>query len=354
MEIEYDVGPWQTTIHYGETFASFLRQTTVEPTQIILLTNQRYYELFSEKIIQLFDSQHRLDWYICTNNAHCNNLNELEAILTFFINFDSQQTSLILGIGNEGVIQLTTFLRQTTILPVNSWVLPLSIRSFSKSLLPHAEIEQNNQPVLKINGLSERIFFEQTLTTSQGEGKLVDFFEFIRCGLVCSHSFLRMLFRNFQNETKLNQHSFSGLLDEFIHFYQKSGTQITAFGTLFADGFAETTSGHLLSSSMKRLLGCLLHLLWCQKRSNFSFQYKNFVQWLVNLGFPVVFPTQFFVSEYVQGVLHHVEQGKQADVLTDIGVLGFSATPTEEELVATVEQYNQIIEEIRGSEDDEL
>lgn len=354
MEVRYDVGNCQATITYGETFASFLRQATIEPTQIILLTNQRYYELFSEKLVQLFDHQQTLDWYICTNDTHCNNLAELEAVLTFFKNFDCKQTSLILGLGNEGVVQLATFLQQTTVLPVKSWLLPLSIRSFSKSLLPTSHIERNNQPVLQVNGFPERIFFDQTLTTDQGEGKLVDFLEFIRCGLVCSHSFLRMLFRNFQTETKLSQQSFSGLLDELIHFYQQSGPQIAAFGTLFAEGFSETPTGHLLSSSMKRLLGCLLHLLWCQKRSNFSFQYKNFVQWLASLGFPVQFPEQFFVSEYVEGVLRCVAKGKCAAVLTDIGVLGFSAEPTAEELLATVVLYNQILEEIRGTENDKL
>lgn len=354
MEVSYEVGNWRTTINYGETFASFLRQTTVESQHIILLTNQRYYELFSEKIIQLFDSNQVLDWYICTNDAHCNNLPELEAILTFFNHFSTQTPSLLLGIGNEGVIQLTGFLQQTTVLSVESWLLPVSVRAFSKSLLPSTQIEQNNQPALQIDGLAVRIFFDQTLTTDYGEGRLVDFFEFIRCGLVSSHSFLRMLFRNFSTQTKLNHQSFSGLLEELIQFYQQAGSQIDAFGTLFADGFSETTAGHLLSSSMKRLLGCLLQLLWSQERSAFSFQYKNFIHWLMQLGFPVVFPNQLFVSDYVEGVLHCAAKGEKATVLIDIGVLGESVTPTAEELLRTVTHYQQILEEIRRPRDDEL
>lgn len=80
-----------------------------------------------------------------------------------------------MGLGNEGVVQLATFLQQTTVLPVKSWLLPLSIRSFSKSLLPTSHIEQNNQPVLQVNGFPERIFLIKHLQLIKEKGSWLIF-----------------------------------------------------------------------------------------------------------------------------------------------------------------------------------
>ncbi|WP_206912146.1 hypothetical protein IGL98_001783 [Enterococcus sp. DIV0840] len=348
MELVYEKNQLQTTIIYGETFASQIKSASFEPKHLFLITNQRYYDLFSEKLIQLFDDKQELDWYICKNDSHCNNMNELESLLAFLADFDQQQDFLFLGVGNEGVIQLTNFLHETSVLNSNCWLLPLSIQSLSKSLITDVHIELKNHPVLQSSVLAEKIIYDRTLTSDYGEGKLVDFLVFIRCGLVCSHDFLRMLFKNYSDATRLNQQSFNGMLDEMIGYYEKDGQTIDQFGHLFEQGFFETTNGHLLSGHMKRFLGCLLQLLWSQEVNQFSFHYKNFIIWLIRLGFPVDFPEQILVSDYVEGVLKCVDRGEKAALLKEIGELDRMQKPKTEDLLATVEQYKTILKEIRG------
>lgn len=354
MEFTYAKNDQETAITYGKTFVSQLRATTVKATHVFLITNQRYYDLFADKFIQFFDEGQEIDWFICKNDAHCNNMNELESLLTFIADFDQQQDFLFLGIGNEGVIQLTSFLHSTSVLTSTCWLLPLSVRALSKSLLADAEIELSNHPVLKNTVLPEQIIYDHTLITDHGDGKLVDFLIFIRCGIVRSHDYLRVLFKNYNDRSKLNQQSFAALLNEMIHYYEIDGQKIDQFGTLFEHGFSEAANGHLLSRNMKRLLGCLLQLLWAQKISGFSFHYKNFVIWLIHLGFPVDFPEQILTSDYVEGGLTCVDRGERALLLSEIGNGDQLEKPKAEDLIQTVEQYRRIINEIRGQNDDNI
>lgn len=348
MELSYNKNQLQTNIIYGETFASQLKSISISGKHLFLITNQRYYDLFSEKLIQLFDDKQELDWYICKNDARCNNMNELENLLAFLTEFNQQEKFIFLGVGNEGVVQLTSFLYRTSILRSNCWLLPLSVQALSKSLITEAQIEFKNQPVLQSSVLAEKVIYDHTLTTDQGEGKLVDFLVFVRCGLVCSHDFLQMLFKNYSDKTRLNQQSFNGMLDEMIRYYEKSGDTIDQFGHLFEQGFLKTANGHLLSVHMKRFLGCLLQLLWSQEVNEFSFHYKNFIIWLIHLGFPVDFPEQILVSDYVEGVIKCITRGETAALLWKVGEVAQYQQPTVEELLKTVEKYKTILKEIRG------
>lgn len=165
MDLVYRKNQLQSTITYGETFASQLKETAIEFEHIFLVTNQRYYDLFADKLVQLFENQQEIDWYICKNDVHCNNLNELENLLAFLAEFDQQKEYLFLGIGNEGVVQLTNFLHQSSVLNATCWLLPLSIQSLSKSLIVEAQIELMNQPVLQTSVLAEKVIYDRTLTT---------------------------------------------------------------------------------------------------------------------------------------------------------------------------------------------
>ncbi|MTD38943.1 hypothetical protein GIX45_09900 [Erwinia sp. CPCC 100877] len=348
MEIIYRQGALKTNVYYGETFASQLKNLPLDQKHIFLITNQRYYDLFADKLIQLFGNKQELDWYICKNDPHCNNFRELENVLSFLSEFDLQEHFLFLGIGNEGVIQLTTFLQQSSMVTSSCWLLPLSIRSFSKSLLGNSQIELHNLSVLQTEGLAEKIVYDHTLILNQKDGKLIDFFVFIRCGLVANYDFLRMLFKNYTDSSRLKQPSFTGLLGEMMRYYEEQGIEIDQFGRLFECGFHEQVSGHLLSGPMKSFLGCLLQLLWSQEVNQFPFHFKNFIIWLIHLGFPVDFPEQILVRDYVEGVLQCIRQGETAIILEEIGKTNGTRKPTAAELLATVENYKTILKEIRG------
>ncbi|MET3561226.1 hypothetical protein ABID30_000297 [Enterococcus rotai] len=99
---------------------------------------------------------------------------------------------------------------------------------------------------------------------------------------------------------------------------------------------------------MKRFLGCLIQLLWSQEVNQFSFHYKNFIIWLIRLGFPVDFPEQILVSDYVEGILNCLERGEKAALLKEVGEFDRMEQPKTEDLLATVEKYKTILKEIRG------
>lgn len=348
METDYLLGKHKATLTYGETFTSKLRKEAPFATHVVLIANQRYYDLFAEKISHAFTSETQLDWYICRNDAHCNNLTELEGLLSFFEDIQQQAPFLLIGLGNEGVLQLTAFLNETMASVTNCWLVPVSIQALSQALLPITTIEWQNKPALRLSSQPEQILFDITLTNRRGPGKLVDLIVFIRCGLVGSHEFLQALYSNFPDEKRLNQRSFNGILDKLLLLYEESGEQITKFGSPFELAFLTTENGHLLSEPMKRLLGLLLQLLWCQQQVNFEFHFKNFVIWLIRLGYPVTFPEELFLSDYAEEVLKQVAGGNSALLLTAIGEVEGQRVPTAEEILQTVEKYKEILNEIRG------
>ena len=54
MEAVFYRNEQETQISYGETLASVMKEQSIEPQQVIILTNQRYYDRFSEKVTRLF------------------------------------------------------------------------------------------------------------------------------------------------------------------------------------------------------------------------------------------------------------------------------------------------------------
>lgn len=81
MELDYQVEDALTKVFYGETLVSQLRELSIDQP-ILFLTNQRYYDLFADKINPLFANQANNDWYICAN-TQCNHLTELKNLLDF-------------------------------------------------------------------------------------------------------------------------------------------------------------------------------------------------------------------------------------------------------------------------------
>ena len=57
MKYNYSRGENKVAIIYGETFASVLKKRPVTTESIVVLANQRYYDLFSEKINYAFGEQ---------------------------------------------------------------------------------------------------------------------------------------------------------------------------------------------------------------------------------------------------------------------------------------------------------
>ncbi|MBP1045662.1 hypothetical protein I6N96_05180 [Enterococcus sp. BWM-S5] len=347
MEFVYEKKDHQSSVIYGETVASLLKNEPLEERHILLVTNQRYYDLFSDKLIQLFNERQNLDWYICKNDTHCNNFSELEALLTFVAAFPAKEDYLLIGLGNEGVMYLSAFINQTAVLTTELWLLPLSLQALSESLTGNGLIELNHKNALSVPSLATRIVYDQTMIKKDGDRQLIDFLVFIQCGLVCSHEFLRDLYKNFTDRSRLNQQSFNGLMEPMLGYYQKDEAAIHKFGQLFETAFYTVDGGHLLSVYMKSLLGSLLQLVWSQQKNGFSFHIKNFLVWLIRLGYPIEFPEQIFVSDYVQELLTCSEEFGEASCLLDIGVLGDKEFFEAEELIQAVEEYKNLIEKIK-------
>lgn len=355
VERVYTKNGYSCRVVYGETFATQLKQEPVTNKHVVIVTNQRYYDRFSQKLLQLFSIHSEVDWYICTNSAHCNNLDELNGLLSFAAKFPQEADYLFVAFGNEGVMELMGFFQKTTVLQGELWCLPVSIRSLAKALTLSNTIEKlNNQPVMEIQALGSQIIFDQTLTNNQSEGKMVDLLWFLQCGIVRDHDFLKLLYQNYPNQKKLLSQSFNGLIAPLINYYEADSEVIETYGQLFERAFYQTQTSHLLSDHMKRLLGILLQLKWNDEIEPLTFNYRNFLIWLDYLGFPIELPDELLISTYVEQVLQLAKKSKKIVVLEKIGIIKEHRNPTEKELLATLESYKKIVQEVKGEHNENI
>lgn len=347
MELSYRYQQEETTIFYGETFVSQLKNESIDQA-ILFFTNQRYYDLYAEKMTQSFTNKLAIDWYIC-GNTQCNQLSELHSLLSYARRYPENRPLLVIGFGNEGIMELAGFFQKHTYLQTTLWLIPVSIRSMARALNPQCEIlHGSNESALQTTNLPERIIYDRTISEKQIEGKQIDFLIFICCGLVCDHPFLQNLYKNYPNREKLFNRSFAGMLEEIIYFYQEDAEQVANYGKLFEQAFYLTENSHLLSASMKKFLGILMQLIWNSEIKSLSFQLKNFFIWLQHLGYPIIWPEEISKMDYLENVLVLAEKSKKILVLEKIGIIDGYQLPNEQELLKTMASYERIVQEIRG------
>ncbi|MGM9903873.1 hypothetical protein A5844_000365 [Enterococcus sp. 10A9_DIV0425] len=347
MELSYKVQEESAKIFYGETLVSQLKDLRIQQP-VLFLANQRYYDLYAEKLNQLFPNKSDIDWYVC-GNTHCNHLSELSSLLSFAKRYPENQPLLIIGFGNEGVMELAGFFQKHTYLPSKLWLIPVSIRSMARALTAkRVLLNLPNQVILQTNNLPERIIYDQTISDKQIEGKQIDFLIFICCGLICDYPFLQNLYVNYPNQSNLFSRPFAGMVEEMIYFYEDQADNLSNYGKLFEQAFYRTENGHLLSSSMKKFLGMVMQLVWNSEIAPLSFQLKNFFIWLQYLGYPIDWPKEIPKMGYLENVLYLAEKSKKILVLKKIGIIGGYQLPDEKELLKTMASFERIVHEIRG------
>lgn len=346
MQLFYPKEESNTAIVYGEVLSTSISSEMFIGKHIIILTNQRYYDRFFEKIQRIFSSQ-SMDWYVCSNLVYGNHLQEFMDVLNFLGNFSPIEEYLFIAFGNEGVVQLAGFLQKTTVLKGEFWVLPVSLRAYASALLEERFICRNATDVLlKEKNLPKRIFLDHTIVAGQAQGKLVDLLVFIRAGVVCDYPFLQSLFQNFSTPKQLQNASFTAFVAHLTDLYETSAKEIESFGKIFEEAFYLTDNGHILSENMKRFLGIVLHLCWNLEIMDASFNMKNFLIWLKHLGYPVIFPEQLSVAEYLQHVINLQEKYGDLVVLSKVGTIGERQEMNEQQLLQTIETYQQLIAKI--------
>lgn len=348
MEVVFYRNEQETQISYGETLASVMKEQSIEPQQVIILTNQRYYDRFSEKVTRLFLPR-EVNWYICTNQMYCNNFSEFKAAMDFFGRFSKQESLLIVGFGNEGVLALSSFIHATSVLTTKLWLIPVSLRALAKSVKETAiVVKKPDIPILENPNTPQFVIFDQTIAEKQIDGKLVDFLTLIRGGVLADSDFLKELYRTYPSHQALMRHSLAAYTNQLIQLYQQSGGELEEFGQLFADAAYRTENGHLLSDAMKLFFGFLFHFIWTVQQQQLTVDLPVFCQWLTRLGFPIELPESFSLSEYFSHVLELQQKEKKLLFLAKVGTIGGRTEIEEKDLVQTMETYQRLINEIRG------
>lgn len=349
MDYLYQQENLEVQVTYGETVASMMREKNLENYQLVICGNQRYYDLYADKLAQFIPDSSSQDWFITTNQRYCNDMNHFEEFILFLKRFSQQENFLFIGIGNEGVMDLTAFLHHVSNLEADLWLLPVSIRAFTQSLTFQHEIvlAETIQPVMEITEAPDSILFDHTMADQQSDGKMVDLLSLIRCGIVSDHAFLQRLYSAYPNRQLLMQRSFSAFIESILRYYQEDGKEIKHFGKAFELAFFRIENGHLLSNSMKNMFGLLMELCWNVCTRGLHFNFKNFVIWLGQLGYPVSLPEPISLGEYGQQVIALAKEHPLIE-LEAIGTIGKQQVPTQQELVDTFDHYQKLIEEIRG------
>lgn len=345
MQLTYQRQDLTTQVIYGELLARSIREALPADKHVIILTNQRYYDQFFQKIQQAFPHSF-IDWYICRNQLYCNHLEELTEFLQFLGGFPQSNEYLFVAFGNEGVVQLTGFLQKTVLHSGEFWVIPTSLRSFFSALAENCTIcKEPYNELLQQKNLPEYIFLDQSIVQKQADGKLIDLQMFLQAGLVSDYSFLQLLFKNFPTKKQLQTSSFIAFIEHAVQLYESNAPAITSYGTTFEKAFYLTENGHLLSAHMKRFLGLLLHLFWNLAINGSAFQIENFMIWLKTLGYPIELPEQLLIGEYLENVLT-LQEGRKLLVLSEIGKIGESQAADEKTVIKAINHYQKIISEI--------
>ncbi|MDN6640350.1 MAG: hypothetical protein L0L10_06165 [Tetragenococcus sp.] len=346
MRLTYQRSGLMTQMTYGKPLARSIGELLQDDRHVIILTNQRYYDQFFEKIQQAFP-HNVIDWYICRNQLYCNHLEELTAFLQFLGKFPRSKQYLFVAFGNEGVVQLTGFIQKTALLTGEFWVIATSLRSFFSALEENCTIcKEPYNELLQQKNLPAHIFLDQSIVQKQVDGKLVDLQILIQTALVSDYEFLQLLFKNFPSQKQLQTSSFIAFVEHAVQLYESNASAITSYGATFEKAFYLTENGHLLSAHMKRFLGLLLQLFWNLELNDSTFQIENFMTWLKRLGFPIELPEQLLVGEYLEQVIALQEKNKLL-VLTDVGKMGRNwQIANEKTMLKAIERYQKIISEI--------
>lgn len=345
MQLTYQRQELTTQITYGQPLTKSIGEVLPTARHVIILTNQRYYDQFFEKVQRAF-SPNNIDWYICRNQLYCNHLEELTELLQYLSRFSRTNEYLFIAFGNEGVIKLTGFLQRTSLFAAKYWVVATSLRSFFSALSEDCTIcKEPYNDLLHQKNLPEHLFLDQSIVQKQVDGKLVDLQLLIKIGLVSDYSFLQELFKSFPTIKQLQRTSFAAFVEEAVQLYQQHAPIIASYGTIFEKAFYLTENGHLLSAHMKQFLGLLLQLFWNLELNESNFQIKNFMLWLKKLGYPLELPAPLLVGEYLEQVLTLQEEDRMF-VLRDIGKTGNKQAADEKAVINAINRYQKIISEI--------
>lgn len=349
MQMTYQKKQLETQITYGEILTTSIQPEMYQGKHLIILTNQRYYDHFFEKIHGVF-ADVPIDWYICRNQLYANTLEEWMSLLDYLEKFSRKETYLLIAIGNAGVVELTGFLQRVSLLKSTFWVIPVSFQSYAQSLVPEMTIyRQPSTPILRQINLPERTFLDQTMLGPQREGRLIDLQVFIRTSVVCDYLLLQRLFKEYPNQKQLQVTNFVALIEELTDYYQTSAKVIESYGKIFEEAFYLTENGHFLSENMKRFLGFLLHLTWNYMEESWDFKIDNFLIWLEHLGFPIVFPEQISMAEYLENVRKLVGEEGNLVCLTKVGEIGPNKEVKEQSLIQAFEVYQKICKNLRSN-----
>lgn len=349
MEFLFSRAQQETVILYGETLASVLREQKVVAEQVIIFTNQRYYDRFYEKLTRLF-LPNSVSWYICTNQVYCNNFTEFTHGMDFLGHYPKQSRVLIVGFGNEGIMALSSFIHATAVLNTALWLIPVSLRGLAKSVKERAiVVRKPDIPMLENPNAPGYVIYDQTIADKQQEGKIVDFLLLIRCGVVGDPQFIKALYRSYPDQSSMMKQSFAAYTDKVIELYQQQGAYLEEFGQLFTEALYQTENGHLLSDTMKIFYGFLFHFIWTVNQQQLTVDLVQFGQWLYRLGYPVALPESFSISDYLTHVLDLQKKEKKLLFLSKVGTIGGRVAVNEEDLVKTLTSYEQLIKQIRGN-----
>ncbi len=85
-----------------------------------------------------------LNWYICRNDVHCNDLSELESVLRFLADWPENQDVLLIGLGNEGVLQLTAFLHQVSKCSSKCWLMLCLFKRYGKDFYQVSQFSKHS------------------------------------------------------------------------------------------------------------------------------------------------------------------------------------------------------------------
>lgn len=339
------------SIFYAETFSTFLKgiyqQWQDKEIGVLILANQAYYTQYAESFDEWEQHFAQLSWYICPNSHYCHTFSELENCLDYLKTASLHENTYLLLLGNDGVFHLGGFLSQNIPQIKQTVMITSSLKVVESMLDTQAEILYHAQPLLSCEfHLPYLCYDSATRFHDRNREKAIDFLYLVQIAMAHDYPLLQELFRAFPEREWLEKQSLSAFITPYLRlmerFYKLEKQKREQFFTLFT----KINDRYPIENHHQLAIGLSLYLWISQAYGQFSFQTRNFLIWLIRLGYHLEIPEQILTTDLAEQICSVLTQYPKFLFLSAIGKSEQKVTINCEKLTTIIDDYRKMIDEL--------
>ncbi|SBO17708.1 hypothetical protein [Carnobacterium divergens] len=333
-----------STVFFGETLNKLVidQMSLFQDTeQVLIVTNQKTYERYYEKLSLLFKRQ-ELFWYICPNSIEAKSFKELLALMTYCGEIHLKKKSFIIAFGTEPVIQLASFFAHLYYKKYPLVAIPTSLEAFHVSINGNAQLTQTGKVMGSVNQTIATIFLDgrflsinDLATTQRG------FATWLQLAVSHNHDLYLQLLKDFNDVKDLQDKSMIPYVSTYVTTVNEVHQQkhvATLLGQDFQRALTTLTDGKNLTTTSDTIIGITLALIASQQRSGCTMALESWLKKMQQLGYQLALPEDWLVTDIVETLHQH---SSQFYLVSKDGKLVSETIPLSE-LLALIIEYQEL------------